>query len=137
MPDSVTPIGGTGIIDAIGITSDDNTCALTSGGKVKCWKGYYTNYSDLPVYVPGISDAVKISSGGNLMCAVIPGSDLECWGGNSPAPGFTGVVSMSIGGEHKCVALAGGETKCWGENEHGQLGNGLTEPSNLPVTVTY
>lgn len=45
--------------------------------------------------------------------------------------------SIALGGEHSCVLTYGGGNivKCWGNNDHGQLGNGKTVPSAVPVTV--
>jgi len=39
------------------------------------------------------------------------------------------------GGGHSC-AMLGDRLQCWGANEHGQLGNGTTTPSNMPIPVT-
>jgi alpha-tubulin suppressor-like RCC1 family protein len=36
---------------------------------------------------------------------------------------------------HSCVVLASGAVRCWGNNYSGELGNGTTDSSNVPVTV--
>ncbi|HET8541760.1 MAG TPA: putative Ig domain-containing protein [Anaeromyxobacter sp.] len=47
--------------------------------------------------------------------------------------GTTGVVAAGHG--HTC-ALVNGGVRCWGRNDHGQLGNGATTASGLPVAVS-
>ena len=42
---------------------------------------------------------------------------------------------MSAGGLFTCALLQDQTVQCWGNNEHGQLGNGTTANSAVPVTV--
>lgn len=94
----------------------------------------------------------KLSAGGRHSCAIIGStSSLWCWGDNAsgqlgdgtttPRPTPVRVVGPSIlagfsavsaGADHTC-ALLGGAARCWGENGNGQLGNGSTTDSSLPV----
>jgi alpha-tubulin suppressor-like RCC1 family protein len=54
-------------------------------------------------------------------------NDAEC-------PPFT-VASVSSGGSHTCARLTSGAVRCWGANAHGQLGDGMTADSSVPVPV--
>ncbi len=42
---------------------------------------------------------------------------------------------IAAGGAHSCAVLPTGIVRCWGGNDHGQLGDGTTISSMLPVTV--
>jgi alpha-tubulin suppressor-like RCC1 family protein len=44
-------------------------------------------------------------------------------------------VKIVAGGEHTCVLLSSGQIQCWGYNGYGQLGNGGTSNSLVPVYV--
>jgi alpha-tubulin suppressor-like RCC1 family protein len=44
-------------------------------------------------------------------------------------------VKINAGG-NACVVIEGGTAYCWGDNNLGQLGNGTTTDSNVPVTVS-
>ena len=50
------------------------------------------------------------------------------------AGGFT-FVSLSAGGSHTCGVTVSG-AYCWGANGNGQLGNGTTTDSAVPVKVS-
>jgi alpha-tubulin suppressor-like RCC1 family protein len=162
MTASTTPVGVTGLasgVDAIA-AGDRFSCALLTGGGVKCW-GYNeygqlgdgtTTNSAFPVDVVGLASGVDgIAARGEHTCALISGS-VKCWGANlngqlgdgtttsSSLPvdvtGLSsGVIAIATGGEHTCAITTGGNVKCWGWNKTGQLGIGTTSDSSIPVDV--
>jgi alpha-tubulin suppressor-like RCC1 family protein len=48
----------------------------------------------------------------------------------------SGIAAIAAGGHHTCVVTTAGAVWCWGSNSNGQLGNGLTTDSGVPVAVT-
>ena len=162
--DSTTPVSVSGISSGVldVCLGGAHTCALMSGGGVKCWgmnsSGALGDGTLLqrttPVDVTGLSSAaVAIACGRWHTCALLNTGAMVCWGDNSegqlgngsttdsPTPvGVTGLssgVSAITAAEftHTC-ALVGGGMKCWGDNMTGQLGDGSTTDSSVPVDVT-
>jgi alpha-tubulin suppressor-like RCC1 family protein len=52
-----------------------------------------------------------------------------------PAPSTADVVALTVDGRHSCALHADGAVSCWGANDHGQLGDGTTNRSAVPVRV--
>jgi len=152
-----TPVSGDLFFQTI-IAGWNHTCGITSAGRAYCWGsnedgqiGDGTQVDRLiPVRVPGVFHS--LAAGARHTCG-ISGNAVLCWGDNSsgqlgnggeessqptpvavaglPAPPST----LAAGAVHMCALLTDGSTYCWGQNLHGQLGNGTTESSALPVAV--
>lgn len=142
-----------------------HTCALISGGTVKCWgangqgrlgDGLPVNLSSstaviVPVTVTGISTAIAIAAGRAHTCVILSSGAVRCWGDNSIAmlgngtttsasspvsvTGISSAVSIGAGAFHTCARLADATLKCWGDNSNGQLGPGSLVQSTTPVAV--
>jgi alpha-tubulin suppressor-like RCC1 family protein len=140
---------------------DFHVCAIVDGG-VRCWGlNQYGNLGDgsakfeqdTPVAVPGLtSGVVQVSSAGDHTCALTATGAVFCCGensygeagdgslGNKHTPvavtGLqSGVIEIGVGVYHVCARLQSGIVKCWGYNSYGQLGNGTTVNSAVPVAV--
>jgi alpha-tubulin suppressor-like RCC1 family protein len=117
---STTPVAVTGLTDATATTGGGGpavaaVCAAHAGGTVSCWGNGSTGQlgdnstasSTTPVTVSGLSNGLQTAMGGG--------------GGTSRASA--------------CAMLTTGGVECWGANLNGQLGNGSTTQSNVPVSV--
>jgi alpha-tubulin suppressor-like RCC1 family protein len=51
-------------------------------------------------------------------------------------PGFAGAVQISLGMNHACAVMSDHTVRCVGNNESGQLGDGSTQWSTTPITVS-
>jgi alpha-tubulin suppressor-like RCC1 family protein/pimeloyl-ACP methyl ester carboxylesterase len=148
-------LGGTAAQDVSGLTSGviaigagmNSSCAVLSGGTVKCWgRNTYgqlgngtTTQALSPVAVSGITNVTSLSAGtsANHMCARLADKTVKCWGlddrgqlgdlgtANSSTPeisvGATRVMKLARGGKHTCARLDDSTLQCWGDNAAGQL----------------
>ncbi|WP_437710940.1 hypothetical protein WMF45_38405 [Sorangium sp. So ce448] len=144
-------------------TGFEHSCALLSGGSIKCWGsdlhgqiGDSNTATDqlTPVTVSGITDAVAITAEAYSTCALHSTGAVSCWGDNylgqlgdgtqtlrqTPVSvsGISTATAVTRGSNHTCALLSDATVKCWGSNGSGQLGVGSLSPvyNTTPVTVT-
>jgi alpha-tubulin suppressor-like RCC1 family protein len=121
--------------------------------------------SKTPVAVSGLSGVTAISSaggGGGHSLALLSSGEVRAWGagesgqlGNGTNTGsdvpvavcalgekapcaraLSEVKAVAAGSRHSLALLDDGTVVAWGENGAGQLGNGTTSNSSVPVAVT-
>ena len=140
-----------------------HTCALLDDGNAACWGYGYGGQlgvgeaeSSTPVAVDVVSSSISdVASGGWHTCAALNNGSVACWGDNqekqvgSSQPvadahatfiqdyGINRNASVvRTGASHSCAIDTSGDVQCWGEGADGQLGNGGTSDSLVPVNVS-
>ena len=120
-PVQVVGVGGTGTLSGVSsLTSTEYSyCALLTAGGVDCWGNgidgqlgngtINTSGSATPVQVVGVGGTGTLS----------------------------GISSLTGGLDGYCALLTSGGVDCWGYNVSGELGNGTTISSDVPVVVEF
>ncbi len=153
-----------GLYHSLVLCSDGTLAAWGENSDSQLGNGGSMN-SSVPVFVnmAGVLSGrtvVAIAAGGNCSLALCSDGTLASWGsnssgqlGNGSAIGFTvrsnvpvavnmtGVLSgktvtaIAAGSVHNLALCSDGTLAAWGTNSHGELGNGGTASSNVPVAV--
>jgi len=108
--DTETP-ASKGDVDVGGVATQismggSHTCALLSGGKVRCWGS-------------GLSGRLGYGGVDNIGDTETPASKGDVDVGGT-------VVQIAAGGSHTCALLTGSRVRCWGSSVNGELGYGNT-----------
>lgn len=139
----------------------DTSLAVTSTGAVYAWGGNYSGnlgcqnscpsggYSEMPLLVSGISNAVQVAGGAQTAYVVLSNGTLDYWGEGlgagtmpqttAPNPILTNVASVSVPAYNLPYALAltnSGGVEGWGYGDSvGEMGDGqgaTWDPSVYP-----
>ena len=98
------------------ITGSYHTCALTTGGNVKCWgQGTYGQLGNKNTSVQSAPVNVHTSS--------------------TNPDSLSDIVTISSMGYHTCAITTNDNAKCWGKGGSGKLGNGNTINKLTPVDI--
>jgi alpha-tubulin suppressor-like RCC1 family protein len=138
-------------------------CGLTSDGDAYCWGSNDVgevgsgnadnNIIATPQLVTGQHHFASLSVGAFHVCGLTQSGEAFCWGHNgfnelgigtrddgphATPERVTGNLTFSAlgaGAGSSCAITPRGVAYCWGTNTAGQLGNGTTDDSNVPVAV--
>lgn len=161
-PCSRKPVSVTGPTEvAAAAAGGKHSVALLQSGKVEEWGELATGgTSDVPVAVAGVSGATAIAAGDSVSLAVVEHGRVLAWGervgdgstgssstpvlvcavgtiGECPTgPYLEGVTAVAASYAHRLALLSDGSVVAWGENSGGELGDGTTTESTVPVDVS-
>jgi hypothetical protein len=140
-------------------------CALNDGGQAYCWgmnnlgqlgNGTVGDPVLTPAPVAGNLTFSALTASSTHACGLGAGGEAYCWGSNDLGETGTGTMGGSISAptavqtslrftqisaegtgfvNATCGLTAAGEAWCWGDNHFGQLGDGSTTGSAVPVKV--
>lgn len=136
-------------------------CAIKLNGQLYCWGennvgqlGDGTNNSsNIPVRVGTAADWVDVDAGASSNCAVKEDGRAFCWGNNGDGQLGNGTnktsnipvrvngdsnsvwIMISAGDFHTCAINTESKIYCWGWNYFGELGNGQSGTSKVPVEI--
>ena len=138
----------------------DHGLAVRSNGTVWAWGdnrygvlgGGTTTDPTTPVQVTGLTGVTQVAAGSLFGLALRSDGTVWAWGDNThgelgrgtvtdhevtpaPVPGLAGVTKISAGRFFGLALLSDGTVRAWGLNDYGQLGNGTTADSAVPVKV--
>ena len=141
-------------------SGDAHSCAIVADGGVRCWGSNTTGQlgravkesSPRPVAVAGLSNVTAADSGDAHTCVLLVDGTVRCWGRNTdgqlgrgwahqgstrtePLIELPKARAIAAGSEFTCALLEGGTVRCWGKNSRGQLGDGTTRSSAVPIAV--
>ena len=143
------------------LISTSGRCSILSNYSMYCSGS--NNYGQLGLgnsvsssgYVTLVHEPVVIDEGKDHTCAILLDASLWCWGRNhfgqvgdnstenrvSPVNIDLGngvyAVAVSAGEHHTCAITHLGDVMCWGYNIRGQLGDGTTNDSLVPVSFSH
>jgi alpha-tubulin suppressor-like RCC1 family protein len=127
---STKPVAVSDLSGVTNLSSDRSSyCAVLHSGGVDCWgDNYYGELGD------GTTSGPETCNYG--------GPTVPCSRTPVTVDGLTDVSSLTTEGNGYpngfgyCAVLTSGGVDCWGENSMGELGNGTTTESDVPVPVT-
>ncbi len=146
-----------GSVDGLAALRDGNVYDWGDNGFGQLGRLDVGYFSSVPVMVEGLPRAdgvISVAAGDYFSLALTGSGHIYAWGQNNDGQLGTGnnldagtavavqgqpfghrVVAVAAGGAHSLAVTANGRVYAWGQNDDGQLGDGTTHSSNVPLQV--
>jgi alpha-tubulin suppressor-like RCC1 family protein len=128
--------------------NDDLGYGTHTGPEQCAWSdSYIVPCTRVPLAIPGAPALVSLSASESYTCGLTATGVAYCWGypqnigdltsSTAPVavPGGLTFATLSAGPYVTCGLTTAGVAYCWGNNDGGQLGDGTTTSSSVPVKV--
>lgn len=110
----------------------NDQCRSVAGATQFCGDGIRQNNEDCDGTQLNSATCASLNAGtGTPACTANCTFDVSGCVSDTPR-----VTQLSVGYSHTCARMSDGTARCWGRNDDGRLGNGTTNPSPTPVTVS-
>jgi Regulator of chromosome condensation (RCC1) repeat len=146
-----------GAVSACALTDNGRAYCWGKNYQGQLGNGTVGDSTDVPTPVAGDLVFAALTGSSSHVCGLDTGGAAYCWGNNSEGETGTGTLSPSVPtptavqtglrftgisaegpgtfSNSTCGLTAAGEAWCWGANQFGQLGDGTTNSSAVPVQV--
>jgi alpha-tubulin suppressor-like RCC1 family protein len=165
VPVTVSLPSGVAVRSLVGPSNGFHFCALTTTGDLYCWgrnvggqfgigTKLFANATPVLVPLPTGARVRAMSSGTTAVCIATTDGALWCQGSGSRGELGTGALTEQLsfaqvqrptgtafdiirsGFQTTCAVSLTGELYCWGAGTSGQIGNGASADSSLPIKIT-
>ncbi|MBI2832109.1 MAG: Ig-like domain repeat protein [Chloroflexi bacterium] len=95
--------------------------------------------ANVPTRITSLSNVISLKSGGVLRLALNSDGTVWSWDGTNPPvqiSGLNSIIAIDAAYAHNLALKSDGTVWAWGNNGGGELGNGTTSNSNVPVQVS-
>ena len=155
----LTPVEVSGLTDVVELSAGSHHfCVRKSDDSVWCWGYSYhgevgdDEFASVRPIAKILDGVAQISAHTYDTCAAMKDGTAKCWGddvngidgnGTIDTPfdtpqtvsNLSTAVKVNVGSLSACALLSNGTAACWGDNAFGELGNGTTDLSEVPIAV--
>lgn len=151
-PDAGFCFGRCGFEHQVDVSAASFACGRFPGGRVACWGSNIStqlgraepDYTNRPLFVPGVAGAESVSVGRDHACALLASGEVMCWGSNLAGqmavgaeggayephliPRIDDAIEVKSAENYSCVIHRDRTVSCWGNASNGQSASFFPQP---------